>query len=158
LLPLIDRPAKVKERAEWFISGSVGGVSVAAFPDSGSSEDIISYDFVKRHKFPLDASATSKLRLPNGRSIRSIGKVTLPFKFADEPTVYNRVFTVLRGCIQDVILGKAFLEATSTFTKFMHRVKKRHVKVISRLNRLCFVGASDQRVYGSVNGHSVHLM
>jgi Aspartyl protease len=140
-------------RIEWFVPGSLGGFHVSAIPDTGSDLDIVSFDFVSRHGIKIDSSCAQNIRLPNGIT-RSIGSISLPFSFDGENSLVHRVFIVLPNCLHDVILSNAFLKTTETLTKFSRRLKTQVVPLLHG-PRLRLLGTPKQRIWGSINGHTV---
>ncbi|EON68007.1 hypothetical protein W97_07154 [Coniosporium apollinis CBS 100218] len=139
-------------RYEWEILGELNGVPVSAFPDCGSDLDILSANFVAEHGLLINKATRHSIKLPNGKIIRSIGTVSSPFAFKDEKTTYDRDFHVLPRSIHDIVLGRSFLKATQTLTKFMHRLKKKVVACSGLWKRLRLTGSPRQRVGGYLHG------
>ena len=105
------------------VPGNLNGAQVTAFPDTGAEENVISLDFAVRNKIDIQYDSQLEFQLPTGKVSQSVGTTYLPWRFADEPKVFNISFSVLPECTHDVILGGKFLKFTQTFTKFAHRVK-----------------------------------
>ncbi len=141
-----------KLRYEWEILGELNGVPVSAFPDYGSDLDILSANFVAEHGLLINKATRHSVKLPNGKIIRTIGTVSSPFAFKDEKTTHDRDFHVLPGSIHDIVLGRPFLKATQTLTKFMHRLKKKVVACPGLWKRLRLMGSPRQRVGGYLHG------
>lgn len=133
------------------VAGFLGSTRVAAFPDSGSSRNVISQDFAQRNRIAIKKSKGHVVRTAAGSRARTIGTVSLPFRFAQEMETYLEEFHVLPKCRYDVILGNPFLQMTKTFSKFTHRVSKRLRDVLSR-RRVCFTGLPQQMLGGWADG------
>lgn len=140
-------------REEYIVPGSLSGFRVSAIPDTGSDLDIVSFDFVRRHGIKIHSSCAQNIRLPNGMT-RSIGSISLPFSFDGEESPVHRVFTVLPNCLHDVILSNTFLKTTETLTRFTQRLKTQVVPLLHG-PRLRLLGTPKQRIWGSINGHTV---
>ena len=130
-------------------------ISVLAFPDTCSELNVLSESFVKCHGFPLDKGTGHAVRLPDGTRVKSLGSLTLPMRYEGEVKNYSLSFMVLRNCVQDVVLGNAFLRITETFTKFLQRLEWFPRGSEEPVPRVYLVGNPQQRVNGSINGHFV---
>ena len=97
-----------------------------------------------------------KILLPTGGEIQPLGKVKLPFYFSGEPDVYERTFTVVKGCIHDVVLGNKFLKLTKTLCQHHQRLKERVLTKCSHIPRLCLLNSLNERIRGSINGISTN--
>jgi hypothetical protein len=141
-------------RRQWELPGTINGVRVKAFPDSGSSRDIVSHEFVKKHFQAHHMVSTSAydMKIPNGRTVRTLGEIELPFRFEGESEAHVRRFAVLPSCVHDVVLGKTFLRLTRTFTRFKKRLREKLVKCLGNL-RMHLMGDSDEQVLGQMNGY-----
>lgn len=60
-------------------------------------------------------------------------------------------FHVLEKCVHPVILGRRFLVSTKSLNEFSYRIQKKQVDCAR--NRLCFLGPTDTKTRGSLNGH-----
>lgn len=132
----------------------LGRVEVAAFPDMGASRNIISYNYVLRHRLKINKSATTVTKTAAGSRIKTLGTVSLPISFAKETPVYVQEFHVLPKCCHNVILGNPFLRLTETFSRFAHRVGKK-LRGILPAHRVCFTGSAKQWLAGCANNQSV---
>lgn len=135
------------------ILGFMNDQFIRAFPDNASARNIVSQDFVKRHRLHIDSSAEGKLQTATGSNVKTLGTVTVSFRFAGESEQYTQDFHVLPKCLYDVILGSPFLRMTKTFTHFTHRVGKKLRSVSSKF-RVCFTGSTQQMLAGWADGES----
>ncbi|KAJ0414677.1 hypothetical protein BJY00DRAFT_318594 [Aspergillus carlsbadensis] len=120
-----------KTLKEWIVPGSVGKVAVDACPDTGSCINSISLEFAREQGWPVRSRPNlPRVKLPGNRSIRPLGVITLPRRFARESGVYNLDFYILRN-----------------------RFKEREVEIKKR-KRLCSLGSvGGNRTRGALNGH-----
>ncbi|KAN0103395.1 hypothetical protein V8E51_011708 [Hyaloscypha variabilis] len=158
-LPLPQKLVKLQHEIyqEWEIKGISNGIPVQAFPDTGSDMDIVSKEWVDCHGLQVNSSSTSMIQLPNNQRTKSIGTVSLHFRFDGDLVGYHRVFQVLPNCLRDFILGRDFLTFTGTLTRFTHRLVKR-VCSGSKVNHLMSVGLPTHRIQGSLNGQTVNAI
>ncbi|KAK7703762.1 hypothetical protein SLS57_010799 [Botryosphaeria dothidea] len=139
-------------KRQWEVPGLLNGRPVAAFPDSGSSIDVVSEDVVLKLEGEVDPSQSRVVELPKGNKIQTLGTVVLPFSFKGESTVYNMVFHVIKSCVHHCILGKSFLQRTETLKKnFTRRVREKIIKLSPFLG-LNLVDAPQERLLGMING------
>lgn len=132
------------------VPGNLNGAQVTAFPDTGAEKNVISLDFAVRNKFDIQRHSQLEFQLPTGKASRSVGTAYLPWKFADEPKVFNILFSVLPECTHDVIIGGKFLSFTQTLTKFAHRIKTKLLPFPPRLG-VKLLGSQRQRVWGTLD-------
>jgi hypothetical protein len=138
------------------ISGSLQGINISAFPDTGANANFISERYAQHYGFPIDNSAKSHATVGNGASVSIIGTTTLSFHFAKESTTHLLTFNVLRESIHDVILGSPFLRVTETLTRFTARIgQKIRDSVDDNFFKMCLLGSSNMYVRGLVNGTPV---
>ena len=133
------------------VPGNLNGAQVTAFPDTGAEGNVISLDFAVRNKLDIQRHSQLEFQLPTGRVSRSVGTAYLPWRFADEPKVFNILFSVLPKCTHDVIIGGKFLKFTQTLTKFARRIKTKLLPFPPRLG-VKLLGSQRQRVWGSLDG------
>ena len=136
------------------ISGFLNDTAVKFFPDTQSAHDIMSHDYAKRNKLKINSSQSEKLQTANGSLVNTLGTVLQPVRFAETSETYIREFHVLPRCVHDVILGSPFLRLTQTLTKYRHRIVKK-LRGMSSRHRVCFTGASQQKLAGWANGQSI---
>lgn len=72
---LKELPRSRLQRFKKGISGYVNGKRIAAFPDTGSAQNVVSAAFVKEHGLHVRDSEEA-FKLGNSKIIKSIGKVT----------------------------------------------------------------------------------
>ncbi|KAF2436285.1 hypothetical protein EJ08DRAFT_578881 [Tothia fuscella] len=144
-----------KKRAEYVVPGFVDSIYVPACADNGAGLNIMSEAFAKTHKFTINTTSRTSIRLPQGTFVKSMGVTTCIYQFAGETECHSISFAVLPNCVKDIILGRPFLSLTKTLTDFAHRIKKEFVNISSKLTRLLLMGSSDQRVRGTINGEQV---
>lgn len=130
----------------------IQGTKVAAFPDLGSCQNIISDDFAQRNRIVVDRSKQTMFQTAVGSRAETLGVARLPFQFAQETDTFVEDFHVLGKCLYDVILGNPFLTLTKTFSHFAHRVSKK-LRVVSSCYRVGFTGSPQQMLAGWANGH-----
>ncbi|MBK5651981.1 MAG: retroviral-like aspartic protease [Rhizobium sp.] len=140
-------------RSEHWIDIYINGVRLRAFPDSGSTTNLISAKYALDSDIKVNDHTERAFRLPNGKIVTSLGEVDVLFRFADEEQALSVKFTVLPGCIHDFVLSGPFLWATQTFTKLKDRVYS--MPTSHPTVRVCFHGLSHQRVVGSLNNRPV---
>jgi hypothetical protein len=142
-----------KWRRQWEIPGSIGGIRAVAFPDSGSSRDFLSQEFVQKYlpTHPIDSGSISNIKMPNGKLIRSLGELQVSWRFEGESTAYTRSFAVLPSCVHDVVLGKTFLRLSKTLPNFRNRLREKLVSC-SGARRVHLIGSSEQ-VLGRLDGY-----
>ncbi|KAK2761715.1 hypothetical protein FQN54_001543 [Arachnomyces sp. PD_36] len=103
---------------------------------------------------PIDRTKRIAITIGSGKQITTIGTTQATFRFYGETQSYPLLFHIIPSCIHDVILGKAFLKATNTFssvTKFARRVKRRVLEGIKQRHFL-YLGDSAPRFSGLING------
>lgn len=70
-----DQPRSKLQRLKRGISGYVNGKRIAAFPDTGSAQNIVSAAFVKERGLRIQKSEEA-FKLGNSKTIKSTGKLT----------------------------------------------------------------------------------
>jgi hypothetical protein len=140
-------------RRQWEIPGRIGGILTAAFPDSGSSRDTVSHDFVKKHfsNHAINFKSVCDIKIPNGTMVQSLGELQLPFQFEGESMAHIRSFAVLKTCVHDVVLGKTFLRITKTLTQFRNRLREKIIRCFGS-RRIHLMGNPDE-ILGQVGGY-----
>lgn len=141
------------------IDGSIKGVPVFAFPDTGSCINTVSEDFTKQHNIKVDRTRTISVRLPKGNSIETVGTALAEFKFKAEETVYNLKFDVMKQSVWDVVLSERFLTETKTLTEHRSCIHERLRPCIRSGNRLCLLGQTGKDgIPCSVNGQPARAL
>jgi hypothetical protein len=156
---VLGRRSRIKQHENGYtehrIPAHINGISVSAFPDNCSTLNIISEQFALRNKLLVDTSLQVMLRLPDHKMVSSIGSLNLAFSFAHESDTFNVMFTVLRGCVYDLVLSGEFLWKTQTFTTFKSRIQRSLSAFPPPSLRVCLQGTPQKQVYGSINGRIV---
>lgn len=135
------------------IHGSLNGIDIKALPDSGSAINAVSEQFARLNGLEIETTEQESIPLLGGHAAESIGRVVAQFKFKGETGIHHLEFHVLRKSVQDVILGRSFLNKTKTFTKHAHRIVHCVRPCIQRGNRLFLMDqAPRERIRCSVNG------
>jgi type II secretory pathway pseudopilin PulG len=143
-----------EDRNKYWVDAYVNDDPIKAFPDNGSTLNIVSEAYIYREGFGKTDDRRTSILLPNNKRVTSLGSLTVPFKFEKEDEAIMVTFQILRDCIHDFILSDTFLWGTQVFTKFWSRIKM-SPSAMHVPNRVCFNGDFRQHVVGSINGHSV---
>ncbi|KAF9872645.1 hypothetical protein CkaCkLH20_09824 [Colletotrichum karsti] len=136
---------------EYTVQGNVNGVNVAALPDTGSDECMISSSLASKLGHQPNPGTERMITLANKKRIHSPGMVEVIWKFGQESIPHKLKCWMLPTCSNDLILGSRFLETTKTLTSFLHRVQKR---LIPRRLRLRLLGQVKKRLMGILNGRN----
>jgi hypothetical protein len=147
----VSRIAGRSSTQEHFVTMCLNATTVMAFPDTCSSVNIISEQFLHRRNIAFDSQLQHSFRLPDGKEVNSIGVVELEFRLEGDASLHQQAFSVLRNCVHDVILGHSFLERIQLFTKFIHRLEWIPRALLARVPRVCLVESPQQAVRGSIN-------
>jgi hypothetical protein len=103
----------------------------------------------------IDKSRSRLVRVGSGAQVETAGVVSTDFHFRDEPdTEYPLLFHVLPNIAQELVLGKTFLNLTSTFkskANRLRRVKERFVETLKQYH-LLYLGDSGPKFTGLLNG------
>lgn len=139
-------------KRQWRIPCTLSGRPVSAFPDSGSSLNLLSESLASKFHLQITTTNRKHVELPDGKEISTLGTVSVPFLFKNESTSYPLIFHVMKDCAHHCILGKKFLEDTKTLGEnCAKRVKETIVSARSRLK--CYlVDAPKERLMGKING------
>ncbi|KAH0562955.1 hypothetical protein GP486_002478 [Trichoglossum hirsutum] len=123
-----------------FIAGTLGGMEVYAFPDTGCDLNLMSDKYARMRGFTVDTSPESRvfLKFPDGRVRETRGVVRVPWSFAEDPSnTEDLYFDILPGSTHDVILGGDFLFKSETIPKHTHRILTEHsVPRVLELNQI----------------------
>ena len=151
--PLLSRYSDTSGNIEPTIECIVNGQQTSSFPDTGARANFISKSYVDRFKIHYDTTSQQIFKNGIGTKIKTLGTVQLPFSFTGESKSHLLQFHVVRRALRDIVLGEPFLRLTRTFSDFKHRVtrKFRHFQSF----RLCYAGASYQRIQGYLDGTAV---
>ncbi|KAK2029928.1 hypothetical protein LX32DRAFT_692836 [Colletotrichum zoysiae] len=140
-------------KRHYWVGGTIGGEKVQALPDTGAEYNSISPTLADRMGLKPRPGTVTQVRLPSGRLIQSPGEIQAPFKFAGERRSTLIDCLIIPGCVHDLILSHAFLRATRTLTKFVHRIKSTLCESPGRL-RLNLLGGEGRRLQGFINDTS----
>ena len=138
------------------VRGTLDGVRVSAFPDSGAGENFMSAPYALKHHFRIAGTGSKTFRTPRGHHIRSLGTTQLDFCFRNETEQHCLEFHVLPKCVHDVVLGDAFLRLTETFTHFTRRIGRKLCQVMSC--RTCLLGSPQHYISGWLNDQLVDAL
>jgi predicted aspartyl protease len=151
-LTLAPSPCRASERI--YIPGFLGNAIVKALPDTGAKFNFMTESYAKRLRLPVQHEITRSITVTNTKIIRTAGVVVAPFTFQSETEPYLLKFHLLKDCVHDVILGKAFLKATKTFSNIALKAKRvvtNFTRGLATL-RLNYLGDSAPRFTGLLNG------
>ncbi len=112
----------------------VGNAYVLAIPDTGSTINAISYSWLQRLgsleviTLEDDSAKRESTKLGDGRSVEILGQVEIEWAFPEAPDNVQRALFRVYDKLADgvaMILGKPFLDATDTLTKYSNRLCER---------------------------------
>ena len=141
-------------KKKYEILGTLNGHNVAAFPDTGSTQNIMTMAFATRHGLPIlqDPEHLTIVTLANGQKVTTSGTVNAKWAFATDPSERHELtFDILSSCAHDVLLGQPFLEATETMSLHQERITSRTV-YRGGTYAVNAIGTSQLRVRGKING------
>src|SRR5277367_122477 len=115
--------SSLMRRAKRYLPMVINGAKYRTVPDTGSLENAISADEVRR----LRLNFTGNIRqfvMGNGSTTISLGSVSLKCAFAqgDSHTTFQK-FNVIENLAVPVIMGKRFLDNSKTLTSNQHRLE-----------------------------------
>lgn len=139
---------------EFYVPGSVNGITVEALPDTGAEACFISPHLTSRLGLHPTPGPQKRIKLANKKTVQSSGMVVVPWRFRKEGTTHMICCWVLPGCGSDLVLGNHFLRATNALKKVCHRIKSKFLEVPKRLS-LSYLGNKKQRLRGYLNGHLI---
>jgi hypothetical protein len=110
--------------------------------------------YAKRLGLSINRGDISTVRIGSGKRLTTVGTVVTPFRFKEEPEVYSLTFHLLPDCIHNVILGKAFLKATKTFSSLANKARRVIRRAVKRMTprHFFYLGDSAPRFTGLLNG------
>jgi hypothetical protein len=140
-----------------YIPGFLGDSSQApikALPDKGAKYNFMKESEAKRLRISIDRDITCSIAVTKVKTIRTVGVVVAPFKFRGKTESHQLVFHLLQDCIHGIILGKAFLKATKTFSDVALRARRVVTNFITKHTslQLNFLGDSAPMFTGLLNG------
>lgn len=114
------------------IRGSSNEVTIAACPDSGSDENIMSLNSVNQLQLKIQVPGRKPGREPrrfalaNGKTVEAIGEVSVKFSFGAgshaENSLFTCIFQVFNSLAVPAIVGMGFLHQTGTLSKHRDRL------------------------------------
>jgi hypothetical protein len=128
--------------------------------DTGTEANHMSLELATKFGYDIDTNDASQgqFQLPNGKIIKSIGKVTAQVQFAQgqKATVPSITcyFNVFQYLVLPVLMGMTFLDATETLTRYTSRLATLPTDW-KRSLRLCAVGSAPNRVTCLLDGYIV---
>lgn len=136
-------PPRHTRTSEPTVECTVHGNSMHAIPDTGADSNYISEAEVQRRNYVVNHKESRKVKMANGRWVKTLGTVRLRFGFRYELQRHHLKFHVVKECIQDMILGSWFHWATKTLTKFRNRI----TEVVRKTTASCvrFMGSPQLR-------------
>lgn len=102
----------------------------------------------------VDQTHEESVLTGSGKMMKTIGSTTARLRFKNGPEAYVLTFHILKDCVHDLILGKAFLKATKTFSLEANRALRVVKRLVNKLTRhhALFLGDSAPTFSGTVNG------
>jgi hypothetical protein len=141
-----------------FLGKSIGS-STSRFPIEALPDKCAKYNFMKeseakRLRLAINRDITCTIAMTRNNIIKTVGVVVAPFTFWGETESHPLEFHLLRDCIHDIILGKPFLKATSTFSDLALRAKRVVTNFMTKCTtlQLNFLGDSAPMFTGLLNG------
>lgn len=108
--------------------GFIQGQQVCAMPDTGVGYNIIAASLAQSLGFadpPGNAMRGLKIRLANGKYIRTIGVIEAIWSFSsDTGKIWELTFHVIEDFVYDIVLGNEFLMATETMSNHQFRLSR----------------------------------
>jgi hypothetical protein len=127
---------------------------VSAVGDYYASWNFMAMSYAHRLGLPINRTNTLSVLTGSGNETSTVGSVIARFRFECEPEVYSLKFDILPDCMHDIILGKAFLKATKTFSSVVNearRVVKGYTNKLTQHHAL-FLGDSGPKFTSRLNG------
>jgi hypothetical protein len=146
-------PSVVKSRGKQLALNALG--------DTCATENFMSPACATKLGLDIDKSRSRLVRVGSGAQVKTAGVVSTNFHFRDEPdTEYPLLFHVLPNIAQELVLGKTFLNLTSTFkskANRLRRVKERFVETLKQYH-LLYLGDSGPNFTGLINGRTAKAL
>lgn len=122
----------------------IDGIRYRTIPDTGASFNAISYSFLQHmslKKVIAMSDILESCKVGDGRCVEAVGQVDIDVSFPDSPqAVSSQIFRVYDTLADGVtiIVGKPFLDATQTLTKYCWRLveRMRHCPIVPRFMNL----------------------
>ena len=154
---LANQPPTANENTIEGLAGFLNGAPVCTLADTGADKNFIARAFAEELHcdliyYPPDARPS--FLMGHGGKVHAIADVKLSWQFKKEPeNTYDVGFYVLPNCIFDVMMGGAFLYATSTMTLHrnrLSRIPRPRRALHTRVVNLC--GTRSRRLNGILRG------
>jgi hypothetical protein len=145
------------------IHGHFGGESartLTALGDTGAKSNFITESYAKEHSLPIQRNIFTSVRMDAARKVTTVNRVSAIFRFEGEIQKHSLELEVLPKGPYGLILGKAFMKATKTFSNLKlrtSRVKVRCVKEFANL-QLLYLGDSATHFTGLLNGRTLEAL
>ena len=126
--PSSQAPRTRRSRLKWNLPIVLNEIELAACPDTGSEQNIISSDIatILGLSDKVDATKAQTFLLGNGKETLSVGTIEVAISFAKQPgLVLSCMFHVFTSLIVPALLGGQFLRQTETLTKHRQRLAER---------------------------------
>lgn len=137
----------IKSSSARGVRGTVNGQAVIAFCDTGAGQNILSAQYAQEMDLKIDPQP-QLLRMANSQQVATLGTVTFPWTFEDDPNnVIHVVAHVLQNFKYDCLLGNPFIRSTALMTKHLHRFVKGAFQPRDSWS-MNLLGESSQRVQG----------
>lgn len=144
-------------------AGTIQHRRVHAMPDTGAGLNLISSSLATELGYsrpPDHALKGAKLRMANGKHLKTIGVVEAVWSFFPEAKeAWKLMFHVVDDFFYDTVLGNDFLMSTQTMSKHQHRLSR--IPVPMKALSVVFVntlGRVNQRVNGFINDVEVEAL
>ncbi|KAI1391504.1 uncharacterized protein F4822DRAFT_427351 [Hypoxylon trugodes] len=107
------------------VPGTINGVFTNALPDTGSSINAISENFVTKLNLKVEPTNNQSVPTLGKRKALVVGRTVGLFSFEGERDTYRLDLHVLRDSVCDLLLGREFVSQRELFTKFRRCVAER---------------------------------
>jgi hypothetical protein len=127
---------------------------VDALGDYCAKRNFMREDYATHLHLDIDRNQSFEVTIGNGKKVKTTGVARTTFQFKDEKEDYPLLFHVLPNCIHNVILGKGFLKATSTFSNLVNKARRVKERILTGITHrhLLYLGDSAPRFTGFING------
>ncbi|KAH6629702.1 hypothetical protein C7974DRAFT_395038 [Boeremia exigua] len=137
-----------------------GGVrqDIITMYDTGTYENHMTLDAAEKLGYKLDENSShiGSFELPNGKIIRSLGRVVAQVQFASGDDAGSEVmpcwFNIFEKLAIPVLVGMTFLDFTETLTRFRSRLRDLPSRCSQQYFRLCAVGSQTNSVSCVIDG------
>ncbi|KAF2855313.1 hypothetical protein T440DRAFT_209393 [Plenodomus tracheiphilus IPT5] len=129
------------------------GPPFAALGDMCAKYNSLREDVAFTRDFKVDRNRTETIVLNKALnlSVTTTGVAHVDLRFSGERSLHQLEFHLLRDCVQEVTLGRKFLNLTQTFTRHFARVRQRVVQGLAEFH-LLYLGDSGPKFTSMLNG------